>query len=76
MCGGGNFIAMDFSGPYPERVYIPVLHILSKGLDIEVNDRVDKFYSYVDMIYEMFFERRINPYTGQPYVIKSILITS
>jgi len=65
-----KFIAMlgDFEGPYPERVYIPTQYILNMGLDQNINDRVDKFYSYVDMIYSMFFERRINPYTGQPYV--------
>ena len=59
----------DFGGPYPKRVYIPTLYILNRGLDIKVNDRFDKFYSYVDMIYSMFFERRINPYTGKPRVI-------
>ena len=71
MCDGWNLIAMSggFKGPYPERVCIPTLYILNRGLDSKVNDRVGKFYSYVDMIYSMFFEETINPYTGQPHVI-------
>ena len=70
MCDRGNLIAMSggFKGPYPERVYIPTQLILDLRLDQNINDEVDKFYSYVDMIYSMFFVEKINPYTGQPYV--------
>ena len=59
----------DFEGPYPERVDIPEEYIIERGLDDTIYDGVDNFYYYVDMIYEMFFEEEINPYTGKPYVI-------
>jgi hypothetical protein len=64
-----NSESENFDGPYPERVYIPEEFINARNLDPQINDGVDKFYDYVDMVYNMFFDEEINPYSRQPYVI-------
>ncbi len=60
----------DFEGPYRERLMLTSQFMQSHDLfPDEVEAGVNQYYEYVDMVYDMFFKKNMNPYTGQPYVL-------
>ena len=52
---------------YPDKVYIPEQDLLGNPQADVMKERVAEYYFFRDMIWEMIFMERTNPYTNDPY---------
>jgi hypothetical protein len=56
---------------YPKKVLIPDEYLEGNPEADIIKSRVEEYYYFRDMIWEMIFIERTNPYTGKPYFVFS-----
>jgi hypothetical protein len=54
---------------YPDKVYIPEQDLLGNPQADVIKARVAEYYFFRDMIWEMIFMEKTNPYTNDPYFV-------
>ena len=62
-----KFVGTQLETVYPDKVYIPEQDLLGNPQADVIKARVAEYYFFRDIMWEMIFMERTNPYTNDPY---------